>query len=233
EIHRLFQQTPRALLGRIPGIFLVNKPAGITSHDAVALARQRLGIRRIGHGGTLDPFAEGLLILLVGNATRLFADLQGFAKEYRAVVRLGVCTDTYDLSGRIVGAAPAEAIAAVTPAAVTDALARFQGEILQTPPPYSALKKGGVPYYRLARKGEAVKPEPRRTIAYKIELLRLASADLELRLEVASGFYVRSLAHDLGQALGVGAALAALTRTRIGPFALTEAVRPEQIAPQS
>jgi len=229
EIKRRFWEDPRSLVGCIPGIFLISKPRGITSHDAVEIARRRLGIRRIGHGGTLDPFAEGLLILLVGSATRLFPELQGFDKEYRAIARLGVCTDTYDISGRLLATAPPEEVAAITRSKAEEVLSHFRGEISQTPPPYSALKKKGIPYYRLARRGEAIKPAPRRATAYEIELLRFNNSEIEFRLRVASGFYVRSLAHEFGQRLGVGAALTSLIRVRIGPFSLTEALRADEL----
>jgi tRNA pseudouridine55 synthase len=197
------------------GFLVVDKPAGWTSHDVVAAARRWLGTRRVGHLGTLDPLATGVLPLAVRDATKLVPFLADAAKRYRTRVRLGVETDSYDADGRETrrhtGALPDEA-------AVRSALARFVGEIEQVPPMFSAVKQRGVPLYRLARRGEEVERASRRVRIDALALLAYAPPDLELDVACTAGTYVRVLAHDLGRALGCGAHVVALHRTASGPF---------------
>lgn len=223
-----FQQAPRDLLRRNPGILPVAKPGGCSSHDIVARARRALGMRKIGHAGTLDPLAEGVLLLMIGQATRLFDDIQTFPKTYVATLRLGERTDTQDIEGTPVPGAdpsalplPAESIGA--------ALLPFAGDIMQTPPMYSALKQGGKKLYELARAGETVERTARPVHVYSLQLLDSDGTSARLEMTVSSGFYVRTLIDDLGQSLGVGAVMTALTRTRIGPFGLDDCVSADDI----
>jgi tRNA pseudouridine55 synthase len=209
------------------GILNVNKPAGWTSHDVVAFIRRRLGERRAGHAGTLDPFATGVLLVCLGQATRVAEYLTASTKTYCAVAELGVTTDTYDLDGQVTARAPVPALAE---ADLKQALAFFTGEIAQTPPAYSAVKQGGVPAYRRARRGEEVALAPRRVRIHEIRLLRWDAPVAEFEVTCDPGTYIRSLAHDLGQTLGCGAILTGLTRTRSGAFCVEDAVAPDALA---
>ena len=210
------------------GLVLVAKPAGPTSHDIVDLARRALAEQRIGHLGTLDPFAKGLLVLVVGRATRLAPFAADWAKSYDGVIRLGVTTDTDDLTGQVVATAPWTGI---TPAQLADVIGRFRGGYEQTPPAYSAVKVRGERAYRRARRGEAVALEPRAVEISELEIVEAAVPDLRFRATVSAGTYLRSLARDIGTALGCGAHLAALRRTAVGPLRLEDAVAPEAITP--
>jgi tRNA pseudouridine55 synthase len=205
----------------LDGILNVNKPAGWTSFDVVAVIRRGAGERRVGHAGTLDPMATGVLPVCLGRATRLVEYLVDATKVYTARVRLGIETDTYDADGRVVREADASGI---TAAAVESALAGFRGRISQTPPPYSAIKKDGVPLYKLARAGRAVEPHAREVVVHRLELTAFEPPFLTLVVECGKGTYIRSLAHDLGKQLGCGASLTALARDRVGPFDLASAV---------
>jgi tRNA pseudouridine55 synthase len=205
------------------GVLLLDKPEGPTSHDMVALARRCLGTRRIGHAGTLDPMATGLLVLMVGRATRLAPFLSGMDKVYRGVLRLGVATDTYDRAGTPVGP-PREV--GVTRAGLDEAFRRFQGTVSQTPPIFSAKKVHGTPMYRLARRQRPVSPVPALVTFRRLDLLDLRGADVEFEAEVSAGTYLRAFAHDLGQALGCGAHLHSLRRSTIGPFRVDDAITP-------
>lgn len=208
------------------GLLLLDKDPGFTSHDAVQRARRILRQKKIGHCGTLDPDATGLLLLTLGTATRLTRFLIRAPKVYEGVVRFGVTTDTYDASGRVVAEAPAEAMAALGLQAVAEAMRTFEGEIQQQPPPFSAKKVQGVRYYELARRGEEVPAEAKEVTVYElVPLGDLEDGRLRFRLSCSSGTYARGLAHDLGAALGVGGHLAELRRTRIGAFRLEDAVR--------
>lgn len=209
------------------GILVVNKPAGWTSHDVVAWIRRLLRIKRVGHAGTLDPLATGVLLVCVGQATRVAEYLMASPKSYRARIQLGMATDTYDVEGEIVGRHPVPELSYET---LQDALASFAGRIPQTPPAFSAIKQDGVPLYRLARRGQAVAPAPRTVTIHRIELLRWEPPFLEVAVDCDPGTYMRSLAHDLGQALGCGAVLAGLVRTRSGAFTLADAATPEELA---
>ena len=210
------------------GLLLLDKEPGFTSHDAVQKVRRILKQKKIGHCGTLDPDATGLLLLTLGTATRLTRFLIRAPKVYEGVVRFGIATDTYDASGKVVAEAPAEAmaqLAALTPEAVAEAMRGFEGEILQQPPPYSAKKVQGVKFYELARRGEEVPTEPKEVTVYEFSPLGgIEDGRLRFKLSCSSGTYARGLAHDLGAALGVGAHLAELRRTRIGTFPVESAV---------
>ena len=207
------------------GLLLLDKEPGFTSHDAVQKVRRILKQKKIGHCGTLDPDATGLLLLTLGTATRLTRFLIRAPKVYEGVVRFGVSTDTYDASGKVVAEAPAEAVAALTSEAVAAAMKGFEGEILQQPPPYSAKKVQGVKFYEMARRGEEVPTEPKEVTVYEFAPLgEIEDGRLRFRLACSSGTYARGLAHDLGAALGVGAHLAELRRTRIGNFQVDDAL---------
>ncbi|MBM4441448.1 MAG: tRNA pseudouridine(55) synthase TruB [Candidatus Rokubacteria bacterium] len=203
------------------GVLVVDKAAGVTSFDVVALVRRRLGIRRVGHAGTLDPDATGVLPVLLGEATKLMAYLADHDKEYRAVVRFGVRTDTQDLSGRVLAHSP---VRGLTKEAVDEAARAFVGRIRQTPPMYSALHHEGRRLYELAREGVEVPREAREVVVHALEVEAVDGVTATIRVVCGKGTYVRTLAADLGGALGVGGAVERLTRLRVGPFALADAV---------
>jgi tRNA pseudouridine55 synthase len=203
------------------GILNVNKPAGWTSFDAVKFIRARCGERRVGHAGTLDPAATGVLPVLIGQATRMTEYLVDAVKTYLATIELGIETDTYDAEGDVIQRRDASGVRLWD---VERALPAYLGEQDQTPPLYSALKRDGVPLYKRARAGEAVAVEPRRVRTEKLEIVAFESPRLRLLIECGKGFYVRSLAHDLGYSLGVGGTLVELVRSRVGPFLLEDAV---------
>jgi len=204
----------------------VAKPAGPTSHDIVDIVRRALGEQRVGHLGTLDPFAKGLLVLVVGRATRLAPFAADWPKTYEGVIRLGVTTDTDDLTGAVVATAPWTAI---TPAQLADVIGSFRGLYEQRPPAYSAVKIEGERAYRRARRGEVVTPEPRPVEIRELEIVEAAVPDLRFRTTVSAGTYVRSLARDIGAKLGCGAHLTSLRRTAVGPLLLADAVTPEAV----
>jgi tRNA pseudouridine55 synthase len=209
------------------GVLVVDKPAGPTSHDVVARVRRALGTSRIGHTGTLDPLATGVLPLVVGRATRLASLLSGADKAYDASVRLGLATDTYD-AAHLVGPSP-EPPAGIDAQAVEAALEAFRGTFYQAPPAYSAKKINGVAAYKLARRNEPVQPRAVTVTVSRLTLLSYADGLARLSVEASAGFYVRSLAHDLGVKLGCGAHLEALRRTRAGSFEESAAVRLQDI----
>jgi tRNA pseudouridine55 synthase len=204
------------------GLLNIDKPSGPTSHDVVQSVRRGIGERRVGHAGTLDPLAGGVLVLALGPATRLIEYLIGSQKSYRALVKLGVSTDTYDAEGSIVEERPVPPDLAETQ--LRAALDAFTGEIEQIPPVYSAIKIGGKSAHARVRAGETVELKPRRIRIDSIDLLAFTPPTLELRVTCSAGTYIRSLAHDLGEALGCGAMLAGLTRTASGHFHLQDAV---------
>lgn len=208
------------------GFLVVDKPQGWTSHDAVDAARRWLGTRRVGHLGTLDPLATGVLPLAVREATKLVPFLEAGAKTYVGAFRLGEETDTLDAEGQVVrrheGPFPGEA-------AVHAALARFRGEIDQVPPMFSAVKRGGVPLYRLAREGVEVERLAKRVRVDRLELRAYEPPLVEIEVECSPGTYVRALAGDVGAELGCGAHLAWLRRTRSGPFESAQAVTAERL----
>jgi len=208
-------------------VCLVAKAAGPTSHDVVDIVRRALGQSRVGHLGTLDPFAEGLLVVVVGRATRLAPYAAGWRKTYEGVIRLGTVTTTDDATGDVTGTS--EAWRALDAGAVRSAGAALVGEQEQRPPAFSAVKVGGERAYRRARRGEAVTLEPRRVTVFDFAVTEWRPPELRFRATVSGGTYLRSLARDLGERLGCGAHLAELTRTRVGPFALEEAVAPQAV----
>ncbi len=206
------------------GILNIDKPAGRTSHDVVAAVRRAAGERRVGHAGTLDPMATGVLVVCLGSATRVVDDLQALVKGYRARVTLGAATDSYDATGQTTSVGDPARLAAITRAEVEAALAAFRGAIDQVPPMVSALKHEGQRLYELARRGIDVERAPRRVTVHALELVDWSPPDVTLAVTCSRGTYVRSIAHDLGAALGVGGHLSALERTRVGPFGIDDAV---------
>lgn len=208
--------------GSPPGVLPVDKPEGPTSHDVVATARHALGTRRVGHTGTLDPFASGLLLLCVEAATRLAEYLSELPKTYRATMRLGVATDTADRTGAPVRRS--EAWKELDRERIERALRAQVGRIRQIPPAYSAKKVAGERAYDRARRGEAVALEPVEVEVYRLDLLAVRLPDVRFEVECSSGTYIRAIARDVGDALGVGAHLAALRRTRIGRQDVADAV---------
>jgi tRNA pseudouridine55 synthase len=203
-------------------LLVIDKPEGPTSHDVVARLRRVLGERRIGHTGTLDPLATGVLALLLGRATRLARFLSSDEKAYRATVRLGQATTTYDREGEPAG--PAVRVDHVDPARLETALDAFRGTFLQTPPLYSAKKIGGESAHRLARRGQSAELAAAPVAVQALTVVGIEGPDVTLDLRCSAGFYVRSLAHDLGAALGCGAHLLALRRTAAGPLGLDGAL---------
>ncbi|HEX8732989.1 MAG TPA: tRNA pseudouridine(55) synthase TruB [Ktedonobacterales bacterium] len=208
------------------GIFVIDKGEGMTSHDVVARVRRLARQKRVGHAGTLDPAATGVLPVLLGQATRVAEYLSESGKAYHAVIRFGIETTTYDREGEVTREASIEGL---TLERITAALPAFLGEQEQLPPIYSAIKRGGKPLYALARAGEAVTVEPRRVRIDALRIIAWQPPDLTLDVECGKGTYIRSLAHDLGQRLGPGAHLAALRRTRSGPFILDQAITLEAL----
>ncbi len=207
------------------GLLLLDKPSGPTSHDMVYALRRGAHEKRVGHAGTLDPLATGLLVLCLGTATRLSEYLAGKDKRYTARVRLGQTTTTYDAQGEIT----AESSALPERAAVEAALAPFRGPQQQVPPQYSAIKRGGQKAYDVARRGGHLELEPRPVEFYELRLSDWAPPELTLEVHCSAGTYIRSLAHDLGQALGCGAHLAGLRRTASGNFRVEEAVSLDEL----
>lgn len=209
------------------GILNIYKPIGPTSHDVVNRVRRLSRQRRVGHAGTLDPAAEGVLLVCLGRATRVVEYMADYDKEYCATIRLGQSTDTCDAAGR-----PTSPLVQPTfgQEEVARALASFVGRIWQVPPAYSALKQGGQPLYRLARAGKKVQPAPRQVEIYAAALLAWEPPDLLANVRCSKGTYIRSLAHDLGQKLGCGGHLRGLVRLASGPFRLEDAVTLEELA---
>jgi tRNA pseudouridine55 synthase len=209
---------------------LVDKPEDITSHDAVQRVRRALKVRAAGHTGTLDPFATGLLVVLIGRATRLARFVEAEAKTYLAVARLGVRTDTDDRTGTVLEERPVEGL---EQAAIRRALEEFAGPGWQRPPAYSAKHVDGERSYRLARRGEAVEPAEVAVMVHAVEWLSWTPPELEFRITVSAGTYIRAVARDLGAALGVGGHLRALRREAIGALRVEEAVPLEAVRPES
>jgi tRNA pseudouridine55 synthase len=205
----------------VSGVLVVDKPVGLTSHDVVQIIRRGTGIRRAGHTGTLDPRASGVLVILVGPAVRLSEYVSASDKRYQATVLLGASTDTYDAEGTILSTRSVED---VTEESFAEILQTFIGEIIQVPPPYSAVKVKGRKAYEMAREGEEVTLEPRTINVYSLEILEWSLPEVVIDVYCSSGTYVRSLANDLGKALGTGAHLVGLRRTKNGRFTLRDAV---------
>jgi tRNA pseudouridine55 synthase len=209
----------------IEGVLNLNKPRGLTSHDVVQVVRALAGVRRVGHAGTLDPLAEGVLVVCVGRATRIVEYLLTDRKKYLARVHLGATTDTLDTEGTIVSTTLVE----VDRRQVAEAMMPFRGRISQVPPMYSAIKHQGVPLHRLARQGVWVDREPRQVEIFELELTDWMPPEFSMEVECSAGTYIRSLAHDLGQALGCGAYLAGLTRLASGKFLIEDAVALDEL----
>ena len=204
----------------ISGVLVVDKPVGMTSHDVVEAIRRGTGIRRAGHTGTLDPRASGVLVILVGPAVRLSEYVSASDKRYQAIIRLGSSTDTFDAEGKFVRT---DQPVNVTEEQFETILKQFEGEIEQTPPPYSAVKVGGRRAYDMARQGEEVELAPRKIQVHHLEVLEWAPPEVVVDVHCSSGTYVRSLANDMGNALGTGAYLVGLRRTKSGRFSLRDA----------
>lgn len=211
----------------IDGVLNINKEAGWTSHDVVAKVRHLLGGVKVGHAGTLDPMATGVLPVLVGRATRLAQYLIEWDKEYETVLRLGETTDTQDAAGTVL---ERRSIEAVTPEMMYSVVAGFRGPLEQVPPMYSAVKVGGVPLYKAARAGKTIAREPRAVVLHALEVTTIQGRDVSLRVVCSKGTYVRTLCADIGEALGVGGHLRSLVRTRVGPFSLDHALTVDGVA---
>jgi len=208
-------------------VLIIDKPAGMTSHDVIDRVRRILGLRTVGHLGTLDPAATGVLPLVIGNFTRLAQFYLGAEKRYEGIIRLGIATDTYDADGEPAGSdqerrAAAERAMAIDEDRVRELASRFLGPIEQLPPPFSAKKINGVPAYKLARRQQEVQLAPVSVTVHELELHLLPDARVSLRARVSSGTYIRAIANDLGQALGCGAHLETLRRTAHGEFTLAD-----------
>lgn len=216
------RRTPRR---RVDGVLLLDKPLGISSNSALQVARRLLNAAKGGHTGTLDPLATGLLPLCFGEATKFSSELLDADKAYRATVRLGIATDTADAEGKVI----AEWTVAVTEPALRAVLERFVGEVEQLPPMYSALKRDGKPLYEYARQGIEIERKPRRVSIFRIALLSFDGRDAVIDVDCSKGTYIRTLAADIGDALGCGAHLAALRRTRIAEFSVDDAITLERI----
>lgn len=211
------------------GLLVVDKPAGITSHDVVQQIRRLSQIRRVGHAGTLDPLATGVLLVCLGRATRLIEYLVGQPKTYIGVVRLGQKTDTYDAEGEVTQTRPVT----VGKEEIAAALNPFRGRIEQVPPLYSALKKEGQPLYKLARQGKIIDVPARPVTIYELEILAWDAPDLTLRVVCSAGTYIRSLAYDLGEQLGCGGHLVALRRTAVGMMTVDAAAPLTSLTPDN
>jgi tRNA pseudouridine55 synthase len=209
------------------GFLIIDKPSGVTSFSMVALVRRLTGVRRVGHAGTLDPMASGVLPVAVGQAARFIEYMDDELKTYLARVRFGAATDTYDAEGTVTATGDASSVDA---AAVEAELAAFEGHIEQTPPVYSALKVAGKPLYRYAREGAEVAVASRTVYVERAALLSCDAGEAEIEVRCGKGTYIRSIAHDLGQRLGCGAHLSALRRAATGGFTLADARRPDELS---
>lgn len=212
------------------GLLNIDKPLGLTSHDVVNRVRRWTGVKKVGHAGTLDPLATGVLVLCLGPATRLSEYIMGHTKTYRAEVRLGQATSTYDAEGEITSSNDSP----ITQEQVEAALPQFKGYIKQVPPMYSAIKQDGQKLYDLARRGEEVEREPRDVTIYRLQIEAFEYPNMTLLVRCSAGTYIRSLAHDLGTVLGVGAHLSGLRRVASGEnFTVDNAITLEELEPLS
>ncbi len=207
------------------GVLVIDKPASVTSHDVVSNVKKKLGAKKVGHLGTLDPLATGVLVLVIDGATKCARLLDGGNKEYAAELVLGVETDTYDSVGTVTFRGDASA---VTGSAVMEALSKFTGKVQQVPPMYSSVKRNGVPLYKLARKGITVERQSKDIEIYSIEATAIALPKVSFRVVCSKGTYVRAICHDLGKALGCGAHMTSLRRTASGPFNIEGAVKMDE-----
>jgi tRNA pseudouridine55 synthase len=207
-------------LSPFDGVLLVDKPPRLTSHDVVDRIRRHFGFKKVGHCGTLDPLATGLLLIVLERATKLQDRLMSDDKVYEGTMRLGIATDSQDADGQVVAEKPVPALSA---AEIDAVMAKFRGDIQQLPPMVSAIKHQGQPLYKLARKGKTVEREPRTIHIYDLRALKIALPDIEFRCACTKGTYVRTLCADMGEQLGCGAHLAALRRTKSGDFDVANA----------
>ena len=223
---------PAPVFSPFDGLLLVDKPAGVTSHDVVYKVRKRFGIEKVGHGGTLDPGATGLLVILLGKGTKVSDRVMGGDKTYTGILRLGASTDSQDSDGDVTARGD---VSGVTPEAVAAAMAALTGDIYQTPPMVSAIKKDGVRLYDLARKGKEVEREQRFVHIYEysatgpMEAREDGLADIPIRVRCTKGTYIRTLCHDVGEALGCHGHLTNLRRLRSGKFDVADALPLDQI----
>ena len=203
------------------GILIIDKPTGMTSHDVVDVVRKKLKTKRVGHSGTLDPVATGILVLLVGKATKLFSKFVHFDKAYEATLRLGVVTTTGDCEGKVLNEKDPSSI---TPDQVRDVFMSFVGEREQVPPMVSAIKHKGRRLYEWARSGIEVERKPRPIRIYELKILRMDLPRIDFYVKCSKGTYVRRLGEEIGEALGVGGVISSIRRVQLGPFAITDAV---------
>jgi tRNA pseudouridine55 synthase len=220
------KQSVTSLTATPDGVLLVDKAAGMTSHDVVALVRRRLQIRKVGHCGTLDPLATGLLLLTLGRGTKIQDLLMSEDKEYVGTLVLGITTNTQDGDGEVIQERPVPNLDEQT---VRAAFEKFLGDFYQMPPMVSAIKHGGVPLYKLARQGKVVEREPRFVHVYRYTVDRIAPPEIDFSVMCSKGFYVRTYVHDIGEILGCGAHLKSLRRTKSGRFDVTDAITVDEI----
>jgi tRNA pseudouridine55 synthase len=209
------------------GILLVDKPSGVTSHDVVDMVRRSLGLRQVGHAGTLDPLADGLLVMLVGKSTKLFEKFVGFDKEYFGILKLGEVTTTCDSQGDVVKTGD---VSLATEEKIREAFSRFVGDIDQIPPMVSALRIKGKRLYKLARKGITVDRQPRKIKIYKLVIQKIDMPYVEFYAHCSKGTYIRKLAEDIGDAIGCGAHIVRIRRLSIGPYKIDDAISVENIS---
>jgi len=210
----------------INGIINVDKPTGMTSHDVVNIVRRKLNMRRVGHAGTLDPLATGVLIVLIGKSTKLFDKFSSFDKAYEATLMLGVTTHTADIQGKVLRQMP---YADITRGQVEDAFQKFVGEIDQVPPMVSAVKVNGKRLYQLARKGLEVAREPRRIKIDSLNLLNFSLPHVSFSVACSKGTYIRKLGEDIGELLGCGGCISQIKRTKVGPFGIETSIALELV----
>ena len=208
------------------GVLLVDKATGMTSHDVVAIVRQRLQIKKVGHCGTLDPIATGLLLLTLGRGTKIQDLLMSEDKEYAGTLVLGISTDTQDRAGAIVEERP---VPPLDDATVQSAFEKYTGDFYQLPPMVSAIKQAGVPLYKLARQGKVVEREPRLVHVYRYSIKRIAPPEIDFSVVCSKGFYVRTYVHDIGETIGCGAHLKDLRRLKSGRFSVEGAITVEEL----
>jgi tRNA pseudouridine55 synthase len=204
----------------IDGVLLIDKAPGMTSHDVVAIVRRVLGTRKVGHCGTLDPLATGLLLITLGRGTKIQDLLMSEDKEYQGTMKLGESTDSQDADGQVTETRP---VPELSPEKLEEAFAKYDGDFYQMPPMVSAIKKDGVPLYKLARQGKTVEREPRFVHVYAHQILCLRPPEIDFRVVCSKGFYVRTYAHDIGNDIGCGAHLRSLRRTKSGRFDVANA----------
>lgn len=208
------------------GIIVINKPPGITSHDAVSFVRRKFKMRRVGHAGTLDPMATGVLVMLLGKATKLFDQFVSFDKAYQATLTLGLTTSTADIQGEVIQRLPYDQVSSWQ---IEEVFKRFMGPLQQIPPMVSAVKQKGERLYKLARRGVHIERNPRTIRIDTLELIDFLKPDVKFYVECSKGTYVRQLAQDVGEVLGCGACISQIERTKVGPFVLGEAVPLEEL----